>query len=53
MLACPPFVDNVQPVRAVEPVRGHQVCYRPPAPIGRLEDFRVAAAMIKGKKIAS
>ena len=52
MLACPHFVDNVQPVRAVEPVAVNQV-FIGTSTNGRLEDFRVAAAILKGKKIAS
>ena len=52
MLACPHFVDNVQSVRAVEPVAVNQV-FIGTSTNGRLEDFRVAAAILKGKKIAS
>jgi len=51
MLACPHFVDNVQPVRAVEPVAVNQV-FIGTSTNGRLEDFRVAASILKGKKVA-
>ena len=46
MLACPHFVDNVQPVRAVEPVAVNQV-FIGTSTNGRLEDFRVAASILK------
>lgn len=52
MLACPHFVDNVRPVTAVEPVAVNQV-FIGTSTNGRLDDFRVAAAILKGKKVAS
>lgn len=52
MLACPHSVDNVHAVMAVGPVAVNQV-FIGTSTNGRLEDFRVAAAILKGKKIAS
>lgn len=51
--ACPHFVDNVKPVAeaAKEGVRVHQV-FMGTSTNGRLDDFRVAAEMLKGKQVA-
>jgi 3-isopropylmalate/(R)-2-methylmalate dehydratase large subunit len=51
MLACPHFVDNVQPVNSAGSVPVHQV-FIGTSTNGRLEDFRQAAAILKGKKVA-
>jgi 3-isopropylmalate/(R)-2-methylmalate dehydratase large subunit len=51
MAACPHFVDNVRPVAAVEPVAVNQV-FIGTSTNGRLDDFRVAASILKGKKTA-
>jgi 3-isopropylmalate/(R)-2-methylmalate dehydratase large subunit len=51
MLACPHFVDNVHPISAVEPLAVNQV-FIGTSTNGRLDDFRVAAAIMKGKKVA-
>ncbi len=51
MIACPHFVDNVQPIGSVEPVGVDQV-FIGTSTNGRLEDFRTAAAILKGRKVA-
>jgi len=50
-IACPHNVDNVKPVSAVGTVPVHQV-YLGTCTNGRLEDFREAAGILKGHKIA-
>jgi len=51
MVACPHFVDNVHPIGTVEPLAVNQV-FIGTSTNGRLDDFRVAAAILKGKKVA-
>jgi 3-isopropylmalate/(R)-2-methylmalate dehydratase large subunit len=52
-ISCPHFVDNTKTVREVakDKVRVHQV-FMGTSTNGRLEDFRVIAAMLKGKQIS-
>ncbi|OGD20659.1 MAG: 3-isopropylmalate dehydratase large subunit [Candidatus Aminicenantes bacterium RBG_13_59_9] len=49
-VACPHTVDNVKPVREVEGKPFHQALIGT-CTNGRLEDFEVAARILKGKKI--
>jgi len=49
-VACPHTVDNVKPVREVEGKPVHQALIGT-CTNGRLEDFEVAAGILKGKKI--
>jgi len=51
-IACPHVVDNVKPVTAVEGMKVDQV-FIGTCTNGRLEDFRQAAAILKGKKVAA
>lgn len=51
MVACPHFVDNVNPVREVNDVRVDQV-FMGTCTNGRMEDFRVCASILKGRKVA-
>jgi 3-isopropylmalate/(R)-2-methylmalate dehydratase large subunit len=51
MIACPHFVDNVKPVREIESVKVDQV-FIGTSTNGRLEDFQIAAKILKGKKVA-
>jgi 3-isopropylmalate/(R)-2-methylmalate dehydratase large subunit len=50
-IACPHNVDNVRPISAMDTVPVHQV-YLGTCTNGRVEDFREAAAVLKGRKIA-
>jgi 3-isopropylmalate/(R)-2-methylmalate dehydratase large subunit len=50
-LACPHFPDNVSPVSEVEPVKVQQV-FLGTSTNGRLEDFHVAASILKGRRAA-
>lgn len=50
-VACPHNVDNVHPVSSVEGVKVDQV-YLGSCTNGRLEDLRVAASILKGKKVS-
>ncbi len=52
MMACPHFVDNVKPVREVDPVHVDQV-FMGTSTNGRLEDFHQALSLLKGKTVAS
>ncbi|HUU38959.1 MAG TPA: 3-isopropylmalate dehydratase large subunit [Candidatus Desulfaltia sp.] len=49
-VACPHTVDNVKPVREVEGKPFHQALIGT-CTNGRLEDFEVAAGILKGKKV--
>jgi 3-isopropylmalate/(R)-2-methylmalate dehydratase large subunit len=51
-VACPHNVDNVKPVSELKSIRVHQV-YLGTCTNGRLEDFREAADILKGHKIAT
>jgi 3-isopropylmalate/(R)-2-methylmalate dehydratase large subunit len=51
MIACPHFVDTVQPVGTVERVKVDQV-FIGTSTNGRHEDFRQAASILKGRKVA-
>jgi 3-isopropylmalate/(R)-2-methylmalate dehydratase large subunit len=50
-LACPHFVDNTKTIDEVERIPVQQV-FLGTSTNGRLEDLRIAAAMLKGKRIA-
>lgn len=50
-LSCPHFVDNARPIKKVEPVPVQQV-FIGTSTNGRLEDFRIAASILKGKTVA-
>lgn len=50
-VACPHTVDNVKPVDAVKGTRVHQVVLGS-CTNGRLDDLKVAARVLKGRKIA-
>jgi 3-isopropylmalate/(R)-2-methylmalate dehydratase large subunit len=52
MVACPHFVDTVKPVSAVAGMKVDQV-FIGTCTNGRLEDFRQAAAILKGRKAAA
>ncbi|MDY6930615.1 MAG: 3-isopropylmalate dehydratase large subunit [Halobacteriota archaeon] len=52
MIALPHKVDNVKPVSEVEDIEIDQVCLGS-CTNGRIEDFRIAAKILKGKKAAS
>jgi 3-isopropylmalate/(R)-2-methylmalate dehydratase large subunit len=52
MIACPHFVDNVKPISKVDKVKVDQI-FIGTSTNGRLEDFRQAASILKGKKVAS
>ncbi len=49
-VACPNFVDNVKPVTSVEGVEVNQV-FLGSCTNGRMEDLRLAAKILKGKKV--
>jgi len=49
-IACPPYVDNVKPIEEVEGTHVDQV-FLGSCTNGRLEDLRIAARLLKGKKI--
>jgi 3-isopropylmalate/(R)-2-methylmalate dehydratase large subunit len=50
-IACPHFVDNTKTIDEVERIAVHQV-FLGTSTNGRLEDLRIAAAMLKGKRVA-
>ncbi|MHC5038538.1 MAG: 3-isopropylmalate dehydratase large subunit [Planctomycetota bacterium] len=50
-VAEPHFVDNVKPISAVDPVAVDQV-FMGTSTNGRLEDFRIAASILKGRTVA-
>ncbi len=50
-VACPHNVDNVHPVSSVEGIKVDQV-YLGSCTNGRLEDLRIAANILKGKKVS-
>jgi 3-isopropylmalate/(R)-2-methylmalate dehydratase large subunit len=52
MISRPHFVDNTAKVSEMEPIKVNQV-HIGTCTNGRIEDFRLAAAMLKGKRIAS
>ena len=52
VLSCPPYVDNVHPLSEVKGVRLDQV-FIGSCTNGRLEDLRIAANVMKGRKISS
>jgi len=51
-IACPHSVDNVKPVKEVEGLEVNQI-FLGSCTNGRLEDLRVAAKILKGKKVKS
>ena len=51
VLSCPPYVDNVHPLSEVKGVKLDQV-FIGSCTNGRLEDLRIAAEVMKGKKIS-
>ena len=50
MIACPSTIDNVKAVSQIENIELEQ-CYLGSCTNGRLEDLRVAASILKGKKV--
>jgi len=50
-VACPSFVDNVEPVTSIEGTEIDQA-YIGTCTNGRLEDLEIAARILKGKKVA-
>jgi 3-isopropylmalate/(R)-2-methylmalate dehydratase large subunit len=51
-IACPHLVDNVKTIEEIGHVQVHQV-FIGTSCNGRLEDFQIAAGLLKGKRIAS
>lgn len=51
VLSCPPYVDNVKPLSEAEGTKLSQVCFGS-CTNGRLEDFKIAADIVRGKKVA-
>lgn len=51
MIACPPRIDDVRPVSAVAGVRVDQA-FLGSCTNGRIEDMAVAAAILKGRRVA-
>ena len=51
-IACPHSIDNVKPVKEVEGLEVNQI-FLGSCTNGRLEDLRVAAKILKGKKVKS
>ncbi|MBU2228741.1 MAG: 3-isopropylmalate dehydratase large subunit, partial [Proteobacteria bacterium] len=51
-VACPPSIDNVMDVSEAEPVKVDQV-FIGTCTNGRLEDYRIVAAILKGRKVSS
>lgn len=51
VLSCPPYVDNVKPLREVQGTKITQVCLGS-CTNGRIEDLKIAADIMRGKKIA-
>ena len=49
-IACPHTVDNVRPVSEVEGIKFHQALLGT-CTNGRLEDLRIAASVLKGRKV--
>jgi len=50
-IACPHTVDNVKPVREVEGTKVHQIVIGS-CTNGRLDDIKIAADILRGKKVA-
>ena len=50
-VACPHFVDNTKRVREAGDVKADQV-FIGTSTNGRLEDFRIAASILKGRRVA-
>jgi 3-isopropylmalate/(R)-2-methylmalate dehydratase large subunit len=51
-VACPPAIDNVMDVSEAEPVKIDQV-FIGTCTNARLEDYRIVAAILKGRKVAA
>ncbi len=51
VVACPPYVDNIKPLRDVVGTKITQVCIGS-CTNGRLEDLEIAARILKGKQIS-
>lgn len=51
VLSCPPYVDNVKPLSQVEGTKIDQVCLGS-CTNGRLEDLKIAADILRGRKIS-
>jgi len=51
VLSCPPYVDNVKPLSEVRGTKINQVCLGS-CTNGRLEDLKIAADIVRGKKVA-
>ncbi len=51
-IACPPYVDNVKPLSDIAGLKLDQVFFGS-CTNGKLEDFKIVAEILKGKKIAS
>lgn len=52
VLSCPPYVDNVHPLNEVLGIKLDEVCLGS-CTNGRLEDLKIAADLVRGKKISS
>lgn len=52
VLSCPPYVDNVHPLTEVQGTKLSEVCLGS-CTNGRLEDLKIAADIVRGKKVAS
>lgn len=51
VLSCPPYVDNVHPLSEVKGVKLDEVCLGS-CTNGRFEDLKIAADIVRGKKIS-
>lgn len=52
VLSCPPYVDNVHPLTEVQGTKLSEVCLGS-CTNGRLEDLKIAAEIVRGKKVAA
>lgn len=51
VVSCPPYVDNVHPLREVMGIKLDEVCLGS-CTNGRLEDLKIAADLVRGKRVS-